>query len=60
VQFSKTVPESWLHRTGRVYVGKPIPRMSREALLETVRPDWRDKMREAREGRSAALLRARQ
>ena len=51
VQFSKTVPESWLHKTGKVYEGKPIPRMSREELVETIRPDWRDKMREAQEMR---------
>ena len=50
VQFSKTVPESFLHRTGRLYEGKPIARMSREALLETVRSDWRAKIKLAREG----------
>lgn len=48
VQFSKTVPESWLHRSGRLYEGKPIARMSREALVETIRPDWRAKMLQAR------------
>jgi radical SAM superfamily enzyme YgiQ (UPF0313 family) len=41
VQFSRTVPEEWLHRTGRVYKGTPLPRMSREELVGAVRPDWR-------------------
>lgn len=49
LQFSKAIPEGWMHRTGRLYEGKPIPRMSREELIETIRPEWREKMRQARE-----------
>ena len=55
VQFSKTIPESWLHRTGRLYEGRPIARLGREALIETVRPDWRDTMRRTR-GTSAGVM----
>lgn len=44
VQFSKTVPESWLHRSGKLYEGKPLPRMTRDDLVETVRADWREKI----------------
>lgn len=54
VQFSKTVPESWMHRTGRLYEGQPMPRVTREELLATVRPDWREKMRIAHEHGAAA------
>jgi radical SAM superfamily enzyme YgiQ (UPF0313 family) len=51
-QFSKTIPESWMHRAGKLYEGKPMPRMTRDELIETVRPDWREKMRHAQEGRA--------
>lgn len=54
LQFSRIVPESLLHKTGKLYEGKPMPRMSREELIETVRPDWREKMRAAQEGALAA------
>ena len=47
VQFSRTVPESLLHKTGRIYEGKPLPRVTREELIETIRPDWREKMYQA-------------
>jgi radical SAM superfamily enzyme YgiQ (UPF0313 family) len=49
MQFSKVVPEGWMHRTGRLYEGKPIPRVSRDELMTTVRPAWKEKMRQARE-----------
>ena len=51
VEFSKTVPEKWLHASGKLYEGKPLPRVSRDELLETVRPDWREKIRYAQEPR---------
>jgi hypothetical protein len=41
VQFSGAVPERWLERTGRIYPGRPLPRVTRDDLLATVRPDWR-------------------
>jgi radical SAM superfamily enzyme YgiQ (UPF0313 family) len=40
VQFSGTVPDTWLERTNRIYGGRPLPRRTREDLLATVRPDW--------------------
>lgn len=58
MQFSKTVPESWMHRTGRLYEGQPMPRVTREELLATVRPDWREKMRLAHEHTMAAAAAA--
>lgn len=58
VQFSKTVPESWLHRSGKIYEGKPLPRVSRDELVETIRPDWREKMRLAHEMGEPAERRA--
>ena len=48
-QFSKVVPEDWMHRTGKLYEGKPIARVTREELLAGIRPDWREKMRQAHE-----------
>ena len=48
-QFSKVVPEDWMHRTGKLYEGKPIARVSREELMAGIRPDWREKMRQAHE-----------
>ena len=48
-QFSKVVPEDWMHRTGKLYEGKPIARVSREELMAGIRPDWREKMRHAHE-----------
>jgi radical SAM superfamily enzyme YgiQ (UPF0313 family) len=54
VQFSKTVPESWLHKSGKLYEGKPIARVSRDELLETVRPDWREKITFAQRSQMAA------
>jgi radical SAM superfamily enzyme YgiQ (UPF0313 family) len=47
-QFSGAVPERWLERTGRIYAGRPLPRVTRNDLLATVRPDWRDAIAAAR------------
>ena len=44
----RTVPESWLHKSGKVYGGTPIERVTRDELIETIRPDWRAKMEEAK------------
>lgn len=54
MQFSRTVPESLLHKTGRLYEGKVLPRVSREELMAAVRPDWREKIRQAHEHEMAA------
>jgi hypothetical protein len=48
VQFSGAVPERWLERTGRIYAGQPLPPVTREDLLATVRPDWREAIARAR------------
>jgi hypothetical protein len=49
MQFSKTVPESWMHRTGKLYEGQPMPKVTREELMAKVRPDWQAKIHEAHE-----------
>lgn len=41
VQFSGVVPERWLERAGAIYGGRPLPHVTRDDLLATVRPDWR-------------------
>jgi radical SAM superfamily enzyme YgiQ (UPF0313 family) len=48
VQFSGAVPEGWLARTGRIYSGRPLARVTRDDLLATVRPDWRSAIARAR------------
>jgi len=57
VQFSGAVPERWLERAGRVYDGRPLPRVTRDDLLATVRPDWRVAIAAARASRPAARAR---
>jgi hypothetical protein len=54
VQFSGAVPDQWLERTGRIYQGGPLPEVSRDDLLTTVRPDWRPAIASARAGRPMA------
>jgi radical SAM superfamily enzyme YgiQ (UPF0313 family) len=54
VQFSGVVPDRWLERSGRIHRGRPVPRRTRESLLETVRPDWREAIASARAGRPPA------
>jgi radical SAM superfamily enzyme YgiQ (UPF0313 family) len=48
VLFSRSVPERWLLKSGKLYEGRPIERVEREALLAKVRPDWKAKMERAR------------
>jgi radical SAM superfamily enzyme YgiQ (UPF0313 family) len=57
VQFSGVVAERWLERTGRIYAGRPLPRVTREDLLATVRPDWREAIAAARASAPAARAR---
>jgi len=52
-QFSGLIPDSVLARVGKVYPGRPMPRVSRDDLMATVRPDWREKIAEARTGKPA-------
>ncbi len=51
--FAGAVPEAVLHRTGRLYRGRPLDILSREALVETVRPDWRALFPDRNASRSA-------
>jgi hypothetical protein len=57
IQFSRVVPERWLERTGRIYTGRALPRATRDDLLATVRPDWREAIAAARASRPAARAR---
>jgi radical SAM superfamily enzyme YgiQ (UPF0313 family) len=50
VQFSGMVPERWLEGAGAIYHGRPLPRRTRDDLLATVRPDWRQAVAAARAG----------
>jgi radical SAM superfamily enzyme YgiQ (UPF0313 family) len=50
VQFSGVVPERWLERTGRIYAGQPLPRVTRDDLMAAVRPAWREAIAGARRG----------
>lgn len=50
VQFSGIVPERWLEWAGAIYWGRPLPRITRDDLLATVRPDWRQAIAAARTG----------
>jgi radical SAM superfamily enzyme YgiQ (UPF0313 family) len=54
VQFSGVVPERWLERAGRIYAGRPLPRVTRDELLATVRSDWREAIAGARANRRTA------
>jgi len=53
VQFSGVVPERWLQRAGVLYRARPLPFRTREDLLATVRPAWRDAVQAARAGGQA-------
>ena len=57
VEFSGAVPDRWLERTGRLYRGRPLPRVTRDDLLATVRPDWQEAIAAARASRPAARAR---
>jgi radical SAM superfamily enzyme YgiQ (UPF0313 family) len=48
MQFSGVMPDGWLERAGRIYKGRPLPRRTRDDLLATVRPGWRNAIAAAR------------
>jgi radical SAM superfamily enzyme YgiQ (UPF0313 family) len=48
VQFSGVVPERLLERAGVLYRPRPLPRRTREDLLATIRPAWREAIDSAR------------
>lgn len=50
VHFSGLVPERLLERAGTIYGGRPLPRVTRDDLLATVRPGWRQAIAAARAG----------
>lgn len=58
-QFSGVIPDSVLGRIGKVYPGKPLPRMTRDDLMATVRPDWRESIEFAKGGRMPRKLKLR-
>ena len=49
-QFSGLIPDCVLARTSRVYPRRPLPRRTRDDLMATVRPDWREAIAFARSG----------
>ena len=51
VQFSGIVPERWLERAGTIHRSRPLPRRTRDDLMATIRPDWRETIDAARAGR---------
>jgi hypothetical protein len=55
LQFSRLLPESLLHGTGRLYRGKAMQRITRDELIKTVRPDWQERIAEAQSGEFAAV-----
>jgi radical SAM superfamily enzyme YgiQ (UPF0313 family) len=44
--FASALPESWMEKMGKIYVGKPLKTKSRKELLETIRPNQRQFLRE--------------
>jgi hypothetical protein len=48
LSFGAGALERWLERTGRIYAGRPLPRVTRDDLLATVRPAWRGAIAAAR------------
>jgi radical SAM superfamily enzyme YgiQ (UPF0313 family) len=48
MQFSGVIPESWLTRSGAVYGGRPLPQLTRDDLLGSIRADWRETIAAAR------------
>lgn len=43
--FASLMPESWMAKLGKIYVGKPIEVKTRKQLLETVKPNHRQYLR---------------
>ncbi len=38
--FAGALPEKWMAKMGKIYVGKPIKTKTRKELIATVRPQW--------------------
>jgi hypothetical protein len=43
--FASLMPESWMAKLGKIYVGKPLEVKTRKQLLETVKPNHRQYLR---------------
>lgn len=52
-QFSGLIPDGVLARAGRIYPGRPMPRITRDDLMAAVRPDWHEAIAQARTGKPA-------
>ena len=44
--FAGLMPEEWMERMGKIYVGKPVKIKNRKELLETIRPGYWKHLRE--------------
>ncbi len=44
--FAGLMPEKWMERMGKIYVGKPVKMKNRKELLETIRPGYWKHLRE--------------
>jgi len=45
LNFASVLPESWLEKMGKIYVGKPMQLKTRKQLLETIKPQHRRYLR---------------
>jgi hypothetical protein len=46
LMFASALPERLMAGMGKLYVGRPVPTKSRRELLETIRPNQRQYLRE--------------
>ncbi|HMV46261.1 MAG TPA: radical SAM protein [Blastocatellia bacterium] len=46
LNFAGALPESWMEKMGKIYVGKPLKTKSRKELLATIRPAQQQFLRE--------------
>jgi hypothetical protein len=44
--FASLMPEEWMERMGKIYVGKPFRTKNRKELLATIRPNYWKHLRE--------------
>ncbi|MGH9800858.1 MAG: hypothetical protein ACRD82_10880, partial [Blastocatellia bacterium] len=46
LSFASALPEKWMEKMGKIYVGKPLKTKSRKELLATIRPNQQQHLRE--------------
>ncbi len=46
MMFASALPEDLMGKMGKIYIGKPLKTKSRKELLETIRPNQRQFLRE--------------